>query len=285
MIQPNPTVSSVEDIAMTFIPKAINMNAEVTVASVQDFVYNVYNTPVEGGRLIKISPRSVEQMNGLVDAMANLIGYDESKLTKDDLEAAAIIAYTVDKASLNGVIVNGELTALPEDEYDAMIKTIKNTGPFWVSPAQILVVMALAKAVNDNPEYWMPVEAAVEGDENVGRHTPAQEVFNRLIMNGGRYIDDHNGRNEVSIAQGWGIYKNGSKEYAFIGYVNSPFCINRCYIGDDNLVHVSTWSVGGNVRMDRFPGEPEKAIAAFNEAPAFRGERQDSIIAWITNRK
>lgn len=269
---------------MTFITKAIDLNAEVTVASIYDFVANVYNEPVEGGQHVKINSRALEQTTGLADAMANLIGYDESKLTKDDIEAAAIIAYTVDKGALAGVIVNGELTALPEDEYDAMIETVKKTSPFWVTPAQVVVVMALVKAANDNPEYWIPAEVVEEGDNNVGRHTSAQEVVNRLNMNGGRYVDDHNGRGEVSIAQGWGIYKNGSKEYAFIGFVNSPFCINRCYIGDDNRVHVSTWSVGGNVRMDKFPGEPERAIAAFNEAPAFRGERQDSITAWITNR-
>lgn len=95
----------------------------------------------------------------------------------------------------------------------------------------------------------------------------AQAVIAALKASGGKYIDDHRkGDREPSTAQMFGIYQEQGKEHAFIGYTNSLFCINRCYIDDDGMVHLSTWSVGGNVRIDRFPGDVEGAVEAFNES-------------------
>lgn len=93
----------------------------------------------------------------------------------------------------------------------------------------------------------------------------AQAVIAALKASGGKYIDDHRkGRTDLSTAQMFGIYKEQGKEHAFIGYTNSLFCVNKCYIDDAGVVHLSEWSVGGNVRMDRFPGDVEGAIESFN---------------------
>lgn len=92
----------------------------------------------------------------------------------------------------------------------------------------------------------------------------AQEVITALKANGGKYLDDHRKNGELLTASMFGIYAEQGKEHAFIGYTKSLFCINKCYI-EDGVVHLSEWSVGGNVRMDRFPGDPEGAVESFNK--------------------
>lgn len=95
----------------------------------------------------------------------------------------------------------------------------------------------------------------------------AQAVIATLQANGGQYIDDHRkGRADVIKAGWFGIYKEQGKDHAFIGYDKSLFCINKCYIDEAGMVHLSEWSVGGNVRMDLTPNDHEFAVTTFNES-------------------
>lgn len=94
----------------------------------------------------------------------------------------------------------------------------------------------------------------------------AQAVIAALKANGGMYIDDHRkGREDLSRAQWFGVYKEQGKDHAFIGYNTQLFCVNKCYLDDQGRVHLSEWSVGGNVRMDRTPNDHEFAVEQFNE--------------------
>jgi len=93
----------------------------------------------------------------------------------------------------------------------------------------------------------------------------AQAVIAALQASGGQYIDDHRkGREELCTAGWFGVYKEHGKEHAFIGYNTQLFCINKCYIDEQGRVHLSEWSVGGNVRMDRTPNDHEFAVEQFN---------------------
>jgi hypothetical protein len=94
----------------------------------------------------------------------------------------------------------------------------------------------------------------------------AQAVIAALKANGGMYIDDHGRGNKEATRAGWfGVYKEQGKDHAFIGFNTQLFCVNKCYIAEDGQVHLSTWSVGGNVRMDLTPNDHEYAIEQFNE--------------------
>lgn len=94
----------------------------------------------------------------------------------------------------------------------------------------------------------------------------AQAVIAALKANGGQYIDDHRkGREELCTAGWFGVYKEQGKDNAFIGYNTQLFCVNQCYIDEQGQVHLSTRSVGGNVRMDLTPNDHEYAVEQFNE--------------------
>lgn len=94
----------------------------------------------------------------------------------------------------------------------------------------------------------------------------AQEVIAKLKANGGMYIDDHKRGEPTLVRADWfGIYKENEKEYAFVGYNRLPFCINKCYIDEQGQVHVSTWSVGGNVHMHDFQDFEDKVDRAVHD--------------------
>lgn len=102
-------------------------------------------------------------------------------------------------------------------------------------------------------------------DSDAPENQDAATVIAALKASGGKYVDDHRRNSDLCTASLFGIYSEQGKQHAFIGYTNSLFCINRCYVDDNGVVHLSTWSVGGNVRIDRFPGDVEGAIESFNE--------------------
>jgi hypothetical protein len=121
----------------------------------------------------------------------------------------------------------------------------------------------------------------------MSRNESAVAVIAALQANGGMFIDDHRkGRDGESKAQMFGIYKEQGKEHAFIGYTNSLFCINKCYIDEAGKVHLSEWSVGGNVRIDRFKGDVEGAILQFNEDCAKYNsfDKEARISEWHLNK-
>lgn len=272
--------------------------SNITISAVEQLMRDVYFTKVENGIKITIPTETADQIHGIVDTISNVCGYTGQDLSDEELKLAHSFAQNFTKASLHGVVIDGKLMPLPKEEYEAILDNIKADEVSYKHFAKVTaaLVTMIGKMVAEQPSfevgesdmnaYGKPnpiVEAEAECD--VATHTSAKLVIDRLRANGGRYIDDHNRRSEVSVAQMYGLLESGDKLYAFIGYTNSPFCINRCYIGDDNMVHLSTWSVAGNVRIDQFPGDVGAAIQHYNANAntGWNANRNQKIISWMLN--
>jgi len=274
--------------------------SNITINAVEQLMRDVYFTKVENGITITIPTETSDQIHAMVDAISTVCGYTGQPLTDSELEVAHGFALNFTKAALHGVVIDGQLMPLPQEEFDAIIDSIKAADSMYkyMPNATAALVTMISKFVAEQPFFEVAESDMVsfgrpntvaeeEAEEDVATHTAAKAVIDRLRANGGRYIDDHRRGGEVSVAQVFGLLQSDNKLYAFIGYTNSPFCINRCYIGEDNMVHLSTWSVAGNVRVDYFPGDFAAAVKHFNDNAntGWNVNRKQSILSWNFNAK
>ena len=73
-----------------------------------------------------------------------------------------------------------------------------------------------------------------------------------LAIREGFIINDHNSGTEKMPLSKWGVVKlthldTGEEDLCPISMDSIVTCMNPLYVGKDNHVHLSTWSIGGNV--------------------------------------
>jgi hypothetical protein len=88
-------------------------------------------------------------------------------------------------------------------------------------------------------------------------------VLAALAAAGGRYIDEHNGR-EATVKYGAIFQRANCRDVCVPILSGQYFCLNGMYIGEDLKVHLSKSSVGGIVDGRKLG--VKESIDAFNEA-------------------
>lgn len=237
-----------------------------TIAQAKEAIRNVFTAPETNPEVLIYSAGALEQMRTLVDTLVTATGYEENKMTRGDIEEMIEKAEAFEKSFLIGEVVDFTIQPSSEEEFQEILAKAKARphGEGFGATAAVLYAVELCEELG---------EITVQAKDKAAR-----EIIEVLKANGGMYLDDHRRTGELVKAQLFGIYKEGDKEHAFIGYTNSLFCINRLALDEQGRVHLTTWSVGGNVRMDKHPGNPAAAIVAFNESC-----RNAAITDWQLN--
>jgi len=85
-------------------------------------------------------------------------------------------------------------------------------------------------------------------------------------------VSNHGGTHEV-----YGVFELANNKLAPL--LDLPiYCLNRLYVGEDGKLHVSTWSVGGNVMHGAYQGTGSCALVAVH---TFENEKE--LIEFVKN--
>jgi hypothetical protein len=124
-----------------------------TIATIEATLRAVLTAP-EGDQVITFSQGAIDQMNEVTDIIITATGYDETKVTEDDLFLAASFASYFTKAAVSGVVVDGVIQPAKEEEFRAELERVKEVyslgaGMFGVA----LPVVLLCKIFNELPSF------------------------------------------------------------------------------------------------------------------------------------
>lgn len=95
-----------------------------------------------------------------------------------------------------------------------------------------------------------------------------EEIHAAIVANCGMVIDDHRtGKQNYAdmVRKVHAIGKHGDDTVFLCSETETTyFCLNRMYIDDDGIPHLSRWSVGGVINL-REHGTLAKAVTAYND--------------------
>lgn len=125
----------------------------ITIATIEATLRAVLTAP-EGDQVITFSQGAIDQMNEVTDIIINATGYDETKVTEDDLQLAATFANHFTKAAVTGEVVDGVIQGANEEEFRAEMVRVKEiyslgSGMYGVA----LPVVLLCKLFNELKQF------------------------------------------------------------------------------------------------------------------------------------
>lgn len=125
----------------------------ITIATIEATLRAVLTAP-EGDQVIVFSQGAMDQMNEVTDIIITATGYDETKVTEDDLMLAASFASYFTKAAVSGEVVDGFIQPANEVEYRAELEQVKEiysrgAGMYGVA----LPVVLLCKLFNELKQF------------------------------------------------------------------------------------------------------------------------------------
>lgn len=125
----------------------------ITIATIEATLRAVLTAP-EGDQVIIFSQGAMDQMNEVTDIIITATGYDEAKVSEDDLMLAASFAAHFTKAAVSGVVVDGVIQPADEVEYRAELEQVKEiyshgAGMYGVA----LPVVLLCKLFNELKQF------------------------------------------------------------------------------------------------------------------------------------
>jgi hypothetical protein len=96
----------------------------ITVATIEAKLRAVLTAP-EGAQVITFSKGAIDQMNEVTDIIITATGYDESKVSEDDLILADTFASHFTKAAVTGEVVDGVIQPAAEEAFRAEMVGVK----------------------------------------------------------------------------------------------------------------------------------------------------------------
>jgi len=96
----------------------------ITIATIEATLRAVLTAP-EGAQVITFSQGALDQMNEVTDVIITTTGYDETKVTEEELMIAAAFANHFTKDAVTGEVVDGVIQPSPEVEFRAEVVRVK----------------------------------------------------------------------------------------------------------------------------------------------------------------
>lgn len=127
-----------------------NTNA-VAIANIEA-IFRAKITAETGPHLITVADEALEQIQKICDTMSELCGYDDSKLTPDNLELAKVIADNYSNGHFTGEVVAGVLQPVSGEEFDRILTSF-HMNPDFIDIGMVFPIRIITKIITEVKQF------------------------------------------------------------------------------------------------------------------------------------